>query len=73
MSDYITLMGAGRAANPQSDSPINQHSDGTWWFYGETWTDELGPHENEDFAEKALVHYCRGQLGWMDPTPFDMG
>lgn len=41
--------------------PIHRHvSDGTWWFYTETWCDEVGPFASRQEAVDAMVRYARG-------------
>lgn len=38
---------------------INQHEDGTWYFWDETWSIEYGPYNTEELAKKVLEEYCR--------------
>jgi hypothetical protein len=37
--------------------PVHVHADGTWWFWDETWCDELGPYACEDEARHLLKSY----------------
>lgn len=39
-----------QGCNYQEDEnhfPVHQHGDGTWWYYDETWAQELGPFTDE--------------------------
>lgn len=40
-------------------NPVWQHEDGTWWFWIETWADEMGPYATYEEAEKALEEYAK--------------
>ena len=37
--------------------PVHRHDDGTWWFWDETWCDEMGPYDHEDEANLVLRMY----------------
>lgn len=37
--------------------PVHRHIDGSWWFYDETWADEIGPYDHEDEAHLLLRLY----------------
>ena len=39
--------------------PIHQNSDEKWYFYDETWSNELGPYDTKEQAEEKLEDYCR--------------
>lgn len=43
-------------------NPVHSHSDGTWWFYEETWADENGPYTSEIECIAKLESYCREVL-----------
>jgi hypothetical protein len=49
--------------------PVHKHTDGRWWFWDETWADELGPYSSRGEAETALDEYADQLLGpqWSDP------
>jgi len=38
-------------------NPVHKHSDNTYWFWDETWTDEIGPFLTEDIANKKASEY----------------
>jgi len=38
--------------------PVHER-DGLWYFYDETWANELGPYPTEDHARVALREYVR--------------
>jgi hypothetical protein len=38
-------------------TPINQHDDGSWYFWNEVWADEIGPFGTKEIAERALKDY----------------
>jgi hypothetical protein len=42
--------------------PLHQHSDGSFWYYDETWSFENGPFENSITAEDSLMAYCQDVL-----------
>src|SRR5689334_21913352 len=41
-------------------NPLHEHSDGTFWFYEETWAFENGPFPDYEQAYNALTEYCVG-------------
>jgi hypothetical protein len=49
--------------------PIHEHVDGSWWFWDETWADELGPFKDRPEAQKECDTYANQLLGpqWSDP------
>lgn len=44
-------------------NPVHKHSDGTWWFYAETWADEHGPYTTQQICKQELKRYCDEVLG----------
>jgi hypothetical protein len=38
---------------------VHVHTDGTWWFWDETWCRELGPYPDELTCDKAAAEYGR--------------
>lgn len=38
--------------------PVHKHEDGKWYFWDETWSDEIGPFADEDEARRQLELYC---------------
>lgn len=54
----------GKQLEPSpSRDPVNQHEDGTWWFYEESWTEQYGPYKTEEEAREQLDIYCERYLG----------
>lgn len=47
----------GLGCAPVDGKAVHQHSDGSWWFWDETWCDELGPYESEVKAQVAITEY----------------
>jgi hypothetical protein len=43
-------------------SPVHQRSDGTWWFWDETWADAYGAYATEEAAKIG----CRQYGDWLD-------
>ncbi len=39
-------------------NPIHER-DGKWYFWGETWADELGPYDTEADAKVACEEYVK--------------
>lgn len=39
--------------------PVHQKPDGTWWFWDETWAEEIGPFAIEASARGVLDNYLR--------------
>lgn len=39
------------------NNPVHQHSDGSWWFYDETWSQELGPFSSEQLCKDSCKKY----------------
>lgn len=39
-------------------NPLHEHTDGTWWFYEETWAFENGPYLTYEDGYDALEGYC---------------
>jgi hypothetical protein len=39
-------------------NPLHEHTDGTWWFYDQSWNLEQGPYAAYETAEEALTEYC---------------
>ncbi len=57
--------------SPGSGSdPVHEHTDGRWWFWDETWADELGPFKDRVEANTACKDYADQLLGpqWSDPS-----
>lgn len=42
--------------------PVHE-KDGKWFFWTETWGEEIGPYDTERQARDALEVYCRNFLG----------
>lgn len=47
--------------------PLHQHTDGSWWYYDETWTYENGPFETEEAGADSLQEYCETVLAERKP------
>jgi hypothetical protein len=43
---------------PADGKAVHPHSDGTWWFWDETWADELGPYPDRETAERRCQEYA---------------
>jgi hypothetical protein len=43
--------------------PVHENFDRTWWFWDETWGNEIGPYLTEDEAREALNKYAKEYLG----------
>jgi hypothetical protein len=37
--------------------PVHRHTDGSWWFWDETWADEHGPYESRQLADDKVREY----------------
>lgn len=46
----------------EATDPVNQHEDGSWWYWNETWSDEHGPYMREGLARISLAVYCKYML-----------
>lgn len=42
----------------ESMNPVHE-SQGKWWFWDETWANEIGPYNTEEEANQALTHYAQ--------------
>jgi hypothetical protein len=40
-------------------NPLFQKGDGTWWFWDETWTEEIGPYSSQQEAQEQLEKYAK--------------
>lgn len=47
----------GLGCAPQDGKVVHRHSDDTWWFWDETWCDEIGPYKSEERCNKAAASY----------------
>lgn len=45
-----------------SSNPIEQHEDGTWWFWDEVWVNLHGPFDTKEDCEETLQDY----IEWLD-------
>lgn len=48
----------GLGCIPVDGRAVHRHSDGSWWFWDETWCDEIGPYQTEMEAEAAVRIYA---------------
>lgn len=39
--------------------PVHQKADGMWYFWNETWSDEMGGFPTEEVARTRLADYCK--------------
>jgi hypothetical protein len=39
-------------------NPLHEHTDGTWWYYDETWAYENGPFATYELGYESLALYC---------------
>lgn len=46
----------------QLGNPLHRHTNGTWWWYEETWALESGPYDSEEVGKQALEDYCKNVL-----------
>lgn len=49
----------GLGCAPADGKAVHAHSDGTWWFWTETWLDEEGPYQSAEEADRAVVKYAK--------------
>lgn len=42
---------------PADGQAVHPHSDHTWWFWDETWCDEIGPYSSKTDADAAVNLY----------------
>lgn len=57
MSRCLSLpIGPGCA--PADGKAVHAHDDGTWWFWDETWCDEIGPYDTEATANQKAKEYA---------------
>ncbi len=62
LSKYRECDGMKRLPSGNLD-PVHQHSaDETWWWYDETWADELGPFLTREEAQQSCERYAREVL-----------
>lgn len=47
----------GLGCAPTDGKAEHQHSDGSWWFWDETWSDELGPYETIEICLAKIKAY----------------
>jgi len=52
----------GLGCAPADGKVVHAHSDGSWWFWLETWCDEEGPYSDEATADAACTEYARTLL-----------
>ena len=53
LCDALVVLPGGRI------DPSHQHTDGTWWFWEETWADEQGPFKTYIECAEACREYAR--------------
>ena len=49
----------GLGCAPADGKAVHAHSDGSWWFWDETWSDEIGPYSNKEKSEAAAILYAK--------------
>jgi len=47
----------GMGCAPEDGKAEHQHSDGSWWFWDETWSNELGPYATEEICNSNAKAY----------------
>lgn len=57
MGDCLSLP-RGLGCTPHDGKAVHAHSDGTWWFWTETWCDEIGPYGSKEIAEQQCEEYA---------------
>jgi len=53
----------GLGCSPVNGKAVHPHSDGTWYFWDETWCEEYGPYKDEEEANQKIDEYCKIFLG----------
>lgn len=47
----------GLGCSPDDGKAVHVHSDGSWYFWDETWMDEIGPYATKEECDKSVKAY----------------
>jgi hypothetical protein len=65
IADRIKLEGVclspprGLGCAPHDGQAVHMHDDGMWWFWDETWANEIGPFLSKNLADAAITEYAK--------------
>lgn len=49
----------GLGCAPADGEAVHIHLDGSWWFWDETWCNEIGPYATKELASEDMAKYAR--------------
>jgi hypothetical protein len=49
----------GLGCAPHDGKAVHVHRDSMWFFWDETWSNELGPYNTQAEAEEACIQYAK--------------
>jgi len=55
--DHCLSLPRGLGCAPVDGKTVHRHSNDKWWFWDETWCDEIGPYDTEAEAQDAVKRY----------------